>query len=883
MVRRSSFWVGVFVLGIFSLSAWPVMVHAVQPRTTHSAPSVAIGRRDAATTPSHKLSSQTKQITFWQAIPHALPIPDLSATPREGPAPLAVVFDNLSTGATDYLWSFGDGGTSTAFEPTYSYDTPGVYTVTLTASNLTATVSITFSHYITVYDYLRVAATRPQNAALIEPVAETVVVTLTKAVDTSTIGPHTFAVRGQYFGLYPGVYTTGELSAAFTPDLPFGPGEKLLATASRGIHAADGSYLVPHSWNFRAGVAVSGGYFTATPPWSPTRNMDVALGDLDGDGDLDAFFAGHLVANRVWFNDGQGEFIDSGQRLQNKGSRGVALGDLDGDGDLDAFVANDDFWQGRPGHEVWLNDGQGTMLSNGQSLGTGSGMDVALGDLDGDGDLDAFVAMGHTLNQPDRVWWNDGTGHFVDSGQLLGNLHSYRVAVGDLDGDGDLDAFTAGQTLIMPGVGNRIWLNDGTGHFVDSGQRPGNTASIAIDLGDVDGDGDLDVFLGNSNWPPNEHEVWLNDGRGVFTDTGQNLGISHGFFGALLLDLDGDTDLDLFVGNQTSRASGVQKAVWLNDGSGYYTLSQNLGISSCLGAASGDVNGDGDLDVVEADLDVDMGVTWLNGDVPLAGLAAVNDSPTTLGMSTTLTASVAAGTSPTYTWAFGDGEVGSGAVLAHVYPAPGLYTATVTAANHVSVLTATTVVLVEAAVTGLAAVNDSPTALGTPTTLTATVSAGTSPTYTWAFGDGEGGSGPVLAHVYPAPGLYTATVTAANHVSALTATTVVLVEEAVAGLAAVNDSPTALGTPTTLTASVAAGTSPTYTWAFGDGEVGSGAVLAHVYPAPGLYTATVTAANHVSALTATTVVLVEEAVTGLAAVNDSPTTLGTATTLTATV
>jgi YD repeat-containing protein len=81
-------------------------------------------------------------------------------------------------------------------------------------------------------------------------------------------------------------------------------------------------------------------------------------------------------------------------------------------------------------------------------------------------------------------------------------------------------------------------------------------------------------------------------------------------------------------------------------------------------------------------------------DEPIAGLAATNDSPTLAGQLTTLTATVTAGTNVAYTWAFGDGEMGSGSVVTHTYLDAGVYTAVVTASNSVSVLTATTTVTI---------------------------------------------------------------------------------------------------------------------------------------------------------------------------------------------
>ncbi len=89
-----------------------------------------------------------------------------------------------------------------------------------------------------------------------------------------------------------------------------------------------------------------------------------------------------------------------------------------------------------------------------------------------------------------------------------------------------------------------------------------------------------------------------------------------------------------------------------------------------------------------------ISVTTLITDAPIAGLTASNNSPTLLGQATTLTASITSGSDVTYTWAFGDGATGSGAVVTHTYPAVGGYSAVVTASNPVSVVTATTTVTI---------------------------------------------------------------------------------------------------------------------------------------------------------------------------------------------
>jgi hypothetical protein len=234
----------------------------------------------------------------------------------------------------------------------------------------------------------------------------------------------------------------------------------------------------------------------------------VALGDLDGDGDLDAFFVCSLSCmTRVFFNQGgqqgqqAGTLVDSGQQITTCNIPRVSLGDLDGDGDLDAFISCGEDYP----HRVHINQGgiQGGVegfFSHGgeQELGNFQGRGNALGDVDGDGDLDAFVV--HDYYEGDRIYINQGNGQggiageLVDSGQSLGSFRSSSVALADLDGDGDLDAFVTHFN-----VSDVIYLNQGgdqngiEGVFIESGQllQSWNTKDVA--LADLDGDGDIDA------------------------------------------------------------------------------------------------------------------------------------------------------------------------------------------------------------------------------------------------------------------------------------------------------------------------------------------------------------------------------------------------------
>lgn len=277
-----------------------------------------------------------------------------------------------------------------------------------------------------------------------------------------------------------------------------------------------------------------------------TFNTQTAMGDLDGDGDLDVYISvSNDSPDHVWLNDGNGNFTDSFQRLGNFSSNSVALGDLDGDGDLDAYVACRNLSNASQPNVVWFNDGKGNFSDSGQRLGSGESYKVALGDLDGDGDLDAYIANDGPTNEiggPDIVWLNNGAGFFTDSGQLIGDYRTFDVALGDVDNDNDLDAVTAN----LYGDINKLWLNNGSGTFIDSERDMYNILGIGVALGDIDNDGDIDIFFSNAYETPNA--VWQNDGRGNFFNTGMNLGNSY-TVSTGLGDIDADGDLDAICAN----------------------------------------------------------------------------------------------------------------------------------------------------------------------------------------------------------------------------------------------------------------------------------------------------------------------------------------------
>lgn len=269
----------------------------------------------------------------------------------------------------------------------------------------------------------------------------------------------------------------------------------------------------------------------------------------------------------------------------------------------------------------------GTFFNSGQTLGVASSFAVSLGDVDGDGDLDMVVAnspqfpqTGLTNGDPaNTVWLNDGKGNFTDSGQRLGSSDSQAVSLGDLDGDGDLDMVVANWDNA-----STIWLNNGSGVFTYSGLTPAFLQSLGVSLGDVDADGDLDFVETNIL---GDNRVWLNDGTGTFTQSFVAVQIAN--LNASLGDLDGDGDLDI-VWARGDRGN----TIWLNDGKGSFTDSgQLLGDQPSEAVSLGDVDGDGDLDMVVANTwDFNAGFVgrpntlWLND-----GTGTFTDSGQLLG------------------------------------------------------------------------------------------------------------------------------------------------------------------------------------------------------------------------------------------------------------
>ena len=232
---------------------------------------------------------------------------------------------------------------------------------------------------------------------------------------------------------------------------------------------------------------------------------------------------------------------------------------------------------------------------------------LTIGDLDGDGDLDIVFANGGNFSSPgpllpQRVYINDGSGHFTDeSAERLNFFGLCRgVELGDIDNDGDLDMIFAQDFNRLPA----LFVNDGAGFFtnVTSAQLPDITLSSSrAQFGDIDNDGDLDLYIvsGSSNrFGCGQYRVYVNDGNGFFTDETASrhpIGNVCQNMDCIFGDIDNDFDLDIRTGSTGTNNSRL----YGNDGTGVFTQLDTIPAdSSCYSYDFGDIDGDGDLDLL---------------------------------------------------------------------------------------------------------------------------------------------------------------------------------------------------------------------------------------------------------------------------------------------
>ena len=330
---------------------------------------------------------------------------------------------------------------------------------------------------------------------------------------------------------------------------------------------------------------------------------DIDLVDIDNDGDLDIVQASRPT---IWMNDGTGNFTFF-QEEKGYNHYRHEFGDLDGDGDPDMIALPKNTGVSYEGFTIWRADAGNIILNNNIGGGVFETTDISIANMDGDADLDIVVTVREGSTQYYlRTYLNQGSFSFSQGANITLTSRSF-LAVGDVDGDTNVDA------IVMYNNDITTYLNDGTGNLTNSSTvtaSGGYMQSKVMNLVDVDGDNDLDIFvpLDGGDGGSLTSYIFLNNGSGVFTQSANEVSTGSAYHSAAG-DFDGDGDNDLIT---TGYSSGIQ--IFLNDGAGIFTLDDvYLGrAEENTVPALGDVDGDGDIDIVLGGKYVGNKV-WFNG------------------------------------------------------------------------------------------------------------------------------------------------------------------------------------------------------------------------------------------------------------------------------
>ncbi|TAE50888.1 MAG: hypothetical protein EAZ89_11155, partial [Bacteroidetes bacterium] len=347
------------------------------------------------------------------------------------------------------------------------------------------------------------------------------------------------------------------------------------------------------------------------------NNWSVSWVDYNNDGFEDVFVPDYdpNANNLLYRNNGNNTFtrITTGPLVTDRASSIASVwGDIDNDGDEDAFLANN---IGAP-NRLYINDGSGSFTRNETDTVAkyaGYSHSASFADYDNDGWLDLFVGD-YMPTKFNLLYHNNGDGSFSEVRITpISDLAAYTIgnSWADYDNDGDADLFVTNDRLER----NRLYRNEGNARFTEIFEGPvvnDRASSVGSSWGDYDNDGDLDLFVANSNGQGNF--LYDNNGDGSFTpvNAGPLVTDTYHSHGSAWADVDNDGDLDIFVTNDQSEPNRL----YLNGGDKTFSVTEsplNRDSDNSFGTAFADPDNDGDLDVYVANHSGEADAFYVNG------------------------------------------------------------------------------------------------------------------------------------------------------------------------------------------------------------------------------------------------------------------------------
>ncbi|MCE7983065.1 MAG: VCBS repeat-containing protein [Caldilinea sp. CFX5] len=328
------------------------------------------------------------------------------------------------------------------------------------------------------------------------------------------------------------------------------------------------------------------------------RTTSLVLADFNGDGAIDIVVGNGAQPginnggqNRIYYNDGFGNFPTSAAIGAPGDTRALAVADFNRDGWLDLVVGR--FEQTK---ERYFNDKRGNLVFHDNF---GNALDrtvsLAVADFTGDGWLD--VAAGH-IGQRNQLYRNDQLGN-LNPGVAFGGLDTaWSMAAGDLNGDGAFD-LVIGQRIFQP---SRIFLNNGTGGFDNGFVFGDDQERSGLILADMNNDGLLDIISANDG-PQNQ--IYFNQGGGGVRNA-RTVNIPADRISSVASgDFNRDGFLDIVIGTSDPKGTtDTRDQIYLNDQAGGWRAGSSFGDRrDTYSVAVGDLNGDHALDVVTAHSD----------------------------------------------------------------------------------------------------------------------------------------------------------------------------------------------------------------------------------------------------------------------------------------